>query len=173
MMLPRIPVRITGGMMLNGQLCGQIGIPGHEARHKNRLPLHLQYLFDKSGVYEVRYTRRQDLPGMSGSQPLFQTAWTQIDVLPAQTETPHTPPEDPAESLSDYLPSNLGFADDAHLHLLTDYLYSPTDTVRRYTSLTLGYWSEDEINHYLTDLLRKRGPSDVIVEQTFPQPWSS
>jgi hypothetical protein len=169
-MLPRIPVRTTGGIMLNGPPCGQIAIPGHEARYKNRLPVHLQYRFDKSGVYEVRYTRRRGLPGMSDSQPLFQTAWTQIEILPAQTETPHAPPDDPAEALSDYLPSILGFADDAHLHLLTEYLYSSSDTVRRYTSLALGYWPEDEINHYLTDLLRKRGPSDVIVQQAFRSP---
>jgi hypothetical protein len=168
-MLPRIPVRTTGGM-LNGPPCGQIAIPGHDARYKNRLPVHLQYRFDKSGVYEVRYTRRRDPLGMSDSQPLFQTAWTQIEILPAQTETPHAPPEDPAEVLSDYLPSILGFADDAHLHLLTEYLYSPSDTVRRYTSLALGYWSEDQINRYLTDLLRKRGPSDVLVEQAFRSP---
>jgi hypothetical protein len=168
--LPRIPVRTTGGIMLNGPPCGQIAIPGHEARYKNRLPVHLQYRFDKTGVYEVRYTRRRGLLPMSDSQPLFQTAWTQIEILPAQTETPHAPPEDPAEALSDYLPSILGSADDAHLHLLTDYLYSTTDTVRRYTSLALGYWSENEINRYLTDLLRKRGPSDVIVEQTFRSP---
>ena len=107
---------------------------------------------------------------MSDSQPLFQTAWTQIEILPAQTETSRVPPEDPAEALSDYLPSILGFPDNAHLRLLTDYLYSTTDTVRRYASLALGYWSEDEINRYLTDLLRKRGPSDVIAEQTFRNP---
>ena len=110
-MLPRIPVRTTGGIMLNGPPCGQIAIPGHGARYKNRLPVHLQYRFHKTGVYEVRYTRRRGLPGMSDSQPLFQTAWTQIEILPAQTETPHAPPEDPAEALSDYLPSILGFAD--------------------------------------------------------------
>jgi hypothetical protein len=169
-LLPRIPVRTTGGMVLSGPPCGHISLPGPEARYKNRLPIHLQYRFDQPGRYEVRYTRRRRRLGMSGSQPIFQTAWTPIEILPAQTEIAHAPPENPAEALSDYLPGILGFPDDAHLHLLTDYLYSSTDVVRRYASLALGYWPEDTANRYLTDLLRRRGPSDVIVEPTLRTP---
>src|SRR5207237_1155445 len=86
------------------------------------------YRFDKPGPYEVRYTRRRGLPATRDSQPVVQTAWTQIEILPAQHETPHPEPEDPAEELSDYLPSILGFPDDAHLTLVTGYLYHPNDT---------------------------------------------
>ena len=56
-MLPLIPMRATGGIA-NGLMCGKISI-GRELQHKNRLPLHLQYRFDKPGIYEVRYTRRR------------------------------------------------------------------------------------------------------------------
>lgn len=48
-LLPRIPMRSLGGIA-NGLMCGSIGIAGHEIRHKNRLPLHLQYRFDRPGV---------------------------------------------------------------------------------------------------------------------------
>ena len=168
-MLPRIPIRATGGIA-NGLMCGNIGIPGHEMQHKNRLPLHLQYRFDKPGVYEVRYTRRRGLPGMRDSQAIFQTAWTRIEIQPEQPSAPGAPPQDPAEALSDYLPGILGFPDDAHLALVAAYLYHSNDTVRQYTSLGLAYWPDDEINRRLADLLHTRGPSDVVVERTFRTP---
>ena len=168
-LLPRIPMRATGGLP-NGLMCGNISIPGHEMQHKSRLPLHLQYRFDKPGVYEVRYTRRRGLPGTRDSQPIFQTAWTRIEIQPAQTGTPVAPPQDPAEALSDYLPGILGFPDDAHLALVAEYLYYPNDTVRQYTSLGLAYWPDDETTRRLTELLHTRGPSDVVVERTFRTP---
>jgi len=168
-LLPRIPLRATGGIA-NGLICGNIGIPGHEMQHKNRLPLHLQYRFDKPGVYEVQYTRRRGLPGMRDSQPIFQTAWTRIEIQPALLGAPGAPPQDPAEALSDYLPGILGFPDDAHLALVTEYLYHSNDTVRQYTSMGLAYWPDDGINRRLADLLHTRGPSDVVVERTFRTP---
>jgi hypothetical protein len=168
-LLPRIPLRATGGIA-NGLICGNIGIPGHEMQHKNRLPLHLQFRFDKPGVYEVQYTRRRGLPGMRDSQPIFQTAWTRIEIQPALLGAPGAPPQDPAEALSDYLPGILGFPDDAHLALVTEYLYHSNDTVRQYTSMGLAYWPDDGINRRLADLLHTRGPSDVVVERTFRTP---
>jgi hypothetical protein len=82
---------------------------------------------------------------MPDSQPLFQTAWTQIEILPAQTETLTHRRKIHRKRSAIIFPASSG-SGDAHLHLLPDYLYSSTDTVRRYTSLALGYWSEDEIN---------------------------
>src|SRR5471030_449902 len=168
-LLPRIQLRATGGIA-NGLICGNIGIPCHEMHHKNRLPLHLQYRFDKPGVYEVQYTRRRGLPGMRDSQPIFQTAWTRIEIQPALLGAPGAPPQDPAEALSDYLTGILGFPDDAHLALVTEYLYHSNDTVRQYTSMGLAYWPDDGINRRLADLLHTRGPSDVVVERTFRTP---
>lgn len=167
-LLPRIPMRATSGIGF-GLMCGNIGIPGHEIQHKGRLPLHLQYRFDQPGVYEVRYTRRRGLPGMRDSEPIFQTAWTRIEIRPAPGAL-GAPPQDPGEALSDYLPGILGFPDAAHLALVTGYLYHPNDTVRQYTSLGLAYWSDDQVNRRLTDLLHTRGPSDVVVERTFRTP---
>jgi hypothetical protein len=160
-LLPRIPMQATARIHM-GLMCGNIGIPGHEMQHKNRLPVHLQYRFDQPGVYEVRYTRRLGQP-----EAIFQTAWTRIEIQPAPPSAPVAPPQDPAEALGDYLPGILGFPDAAHLALVTEYLYHPNDTVRQYTSQGLSYWPDDEVNRRLTELLHARGPSDVVVERTF------
>lgn len=168
-LLSRIPM---GAAMRHhvGLMCGSIGVPGHEIGHKNRLPLHLQYRFDHPGVYEVRYTLRRGLPGIRGSEPVFQSAWTAIEIQPAQPGAPGAPPQDPALALSVYLPGILGFPDAAHLALVTGYLYHPNETVRQYASLGLAYWPDEEVNRRLTDLLHTRGPSDVVAERTFRTP---
>jgi hypothetical protein len=110
------------------------------------------------------------LTGARDSQPIFQTAWTSIEIQPPPPGEPGAAPQDPAEALCDYLPSILGFPGDAHLSLVTEYLYHPSDTVRQYTALGLAYWPDDEINRRLTGLLHTRGPSDVVVERTFRTP---
>ncbi len=170
MLLPRIPMRSDSRRIASGPMCGHIGIPGHEVQRKNRLPLHRQYRFDKPGVYEARYTRLNGLPGPPDSQPIFRTAWTRIEILPAQPGAPVAPPQDIGELLSDYLPGILGFPDDAHLRLFTEYLYHADDRVREYTSRGLAFWSDDEINRRLTDLLHTRGPSNFVAEWTFRTP---
>jgi hypothetical protein len=169
-MIPRIPLPPSANSSGGGLMCGSIGLPGHEMPHQGRLPLHLQYRFDKPGVYEVRYTRWPAMPRSPAMAPLTQTAWTQIEIQPIQPLRPGPPPQDPGEALSDYLPGILGFPDDAHLRLLTDYLYHPSDTVRRYASLGLDYWPAEQIDRHLTELLHTRGPSDVLVERTYRSP---
>jgi hypothetical protein len=168
--LPRIPVQGPPRPPSAGVMCGHIGIPGREMQHKNRLPVHLQYRFDQPGVYEVRYTRRTAPPNTRDSQPVFQSAWTGIEILPGPPGAPGAPPQDPVDALGDYLPSILGFPDDAHLALVVGYLYHPTETVRRYALQALNFWPEDVIIRRLADLLRTRGPSDVVVERTFLTP---
>jgi hypothetical protein len=172
-MLPRIPLPPSATSSGGGLMCGSIGLPGHEIGHKNRLPLHLKYRFDKLGVYEVRYTRWPGMPRTTSTAPVTQTAWTRIEIQPQQPWRPSPPPQDPAEALSDYLPGILGFPDDAHLYLVTDYLYHPSDIVRQYASLGLNYWPEAEINRRLTELLGTRGPSDVLVERTYRSPGAA
>jgi hypothetical protein len=162
-------MRPTGGIV-NGLTCGNIGIPGHEMQHRNRLPLHLWYRFDKPGLYEVRYARRGGLPGTRDSAPVFQTAWARIEIQSAEPTISRVRPQDPAEAISDYLPGILGFPDAAHFSLVAEYLYHPNETVRQYTSLGLAYWPDDEINRSLAELLHTRGPSDVVVERTFRTP---
>jgi hypothetical protein len=166
-LLPRIAVRPTGGVRINGLVCGHIGVPGRPAQHENRLPLHLQYRFDRPGAYEVRYTRTSGRPG---APPVYQTAWTSIEIQPAQPFAAPPPPRDPAETIGDYLPSLLGLPDDARLPLVAEFLYDANDAVRRYAWSGLADWPADQIDRLLTDLLHKRGPSDVMVEPTFRTP---
>ena len=135
-------------------------------KHLGRLPLHLQYRFETPGVYEVRYTRKADEFGPRRDETLFRSAWTQVEVLPALPATLASPPQDPVEILSDFLPAILGFPDGERLSIVLDYLYHPEETVRRYAANSLGYWPDDEIQRRLSALVRTRGPSDVFVDQT-------
>lgn len=166
--------RIAGGQPSfgfngSGSLCGSTGLPG-PAIHKHRLPLHLQYRFAKPGVYEVQYAFRPPQIGLGQPELVSYSAWTRIEILPGPPAAPGPPPADPVEALTDYLPSILGFPDDAHLALVTGYLYHPTDLVRRYAAAGLSYWPTEKVDRLLVDLLRKRGPSDVIAWQTYRTP---
>ncbi|MCI0388714.1 MAG: hypothetical protein MOB07_08105 [Acidobacteria bacterium] len=164
-LLPRIvtsrPCGITGGLP-----CGNIGIPGHPMKHPGRLPLHLQYRFETPGAYEVRYTRKADQFGPRSVEALYRSAWTRMEVKPkAEVQNgPH--PQDPAEILSDFLPSILGFSDEVRLPVVLEYLYHPEETIRQYAACGLSYWPEDEVRRRLRALVRTKGPSDVIVDRT-------
>ncbi len=162
-LLPRIPVRPPGAMMINGPLCGMIQIPGPPPQHTGRLPLHLQYRFEKPGVYEVRYTLKPDLFGSRADQVVQQSAWTRFEVLPAQARPRQTAPLDPAEILSDYLPSVLGFSDAAGLKITLRYLYHPEEIVRRYAESALLYWPQEEVDREAAALVRTKGPTDVLM----------
>ena len=163
-LLPRIVVRylinVSGGLS-----CGVIGIPGRPMKHLGRLPLHLQYRFETPGIYEVRYTRKADEFGPRRAETLFRSDWTRMEVQPATPATIASPPQDPVEILSDFLPSILGFPNGERISVVLDYLYHPQETVRRYAANDLGYWPDDEIQRRLSALVRTRGPSDVFVDR--------
>jgi len=163
-LLPRIVVRysirVSGGLS-----CGAIGIPGRSMKHPGRLPLHLQYRFETPGIYEVRYTRKADEFGPRRDETLFRSAWTPVEVQPAAPAPIASPPQDPVEILSDFLPSILGFPDGERLSVVLDYLYHPEETVRRYAANSLGYWPDGEVQRRLSALVRTRGPSDVFVDR--------
>ncbi len=161
-LLPRIPVR-SGPMMINGNPCGTIQIPGHAPQHTGRLPLHLQYSFEKAGIYEVRYTLKPDLFGSRADKVVQQSAWTRFEVLPAQARAPQIAPMDPEEILSDYLPGVLGFSDAAGLRIALQYLYHPEEIVRRYAESALLYWPLEEVDREVAALIRTKGPTDVVV----------
>jgi hypothetical protein len=164
-LLPRIVVRYSirapGGLS-----CGVIGIPGRPMKHLGRLPLHLQYRFETPGVYEVRYSRKADQHGPRRDETLFRSAWTRVEVQPATPAPIGSPPQDPVEILSDFLPGILGFPDGERLSVVLDYLYHPEETVRRYAANALGYWPDDEIQGRLKSLVRDKGPSDVVIDRT-------
>jgi len=162
-LLPRIVVRNSIRPALGGLICGVMGIP---VKHPGRMPLHLQYRFETPGIYEVRYTRKDSPLGPGQYKTLFRSDWTRMEILPAATAPIASPPQDPVEILSDYLPNLLGFPDGERLSVVLDYLYHPEQTVRRYAANALGYWPEDEVQRRLSALARNPGPSDVFENLT-------
>ena len=149
------------GIMGPGNGCGNdLAYPGSSRPHSGRLPLHLLYRFDAAGVYEVRYAR---LNNIFAQEIRTQSDWTKINILTARPPVPRVAPQDPSEILSDYLPSILGFPNTATLSVVVEYLYHPDETVRRYASAALDWWSEAEVERRLAEAIRTSGPSDVVM----------
>jgi hypothetical protein len=127
---------------------GRVGLP-HEvpSQYLHRIPLHLLYSFDRPGVYEVRYTEYRDIAG--GKKTVYQQSdWTSIEVSPstdAQRRAAFlaltaSPPDDPVELLSNFLPSLLARHDEAALRVLSRYLDFPDPQVRSYAGYALNYF---------------------------------
>jgi hypothetical protein len=164
--LAPIAFTYSGGRSGPGNGCGNDrSIAGHPVAHQGRLPLHLQYRFEKPGVYEMRYTRKRRI---SSPEVLLQSEWTRIEILAAQSAPRRAQPQDPAEILNDFLPSILGFPDAASLSAVLEYVYHPNENIRRYAATSLGYWPEKEIERRIAELIRTKGPSDVIVFLNIP-----
>ncbi|MBO0800846.1 MAG: hypothetical protein J2P31_18670, partial [Blastocatellia bacterium] len=97
---------------------------------------------------------------------LFRSAWTRVEVLPAAPNPLASPPQDPVEILSDFLPGILGIPDGERLKVVLDYLYHPEEVVRRYAAYSLGYWPDGEVQSRLNSLARDKGLSEVVVDRT-------
>jgi hypothetical protein len=162
-LLPRVVAKSTMAVTFVGSPCGGIAIPGNAPPHTGRLPLHLQYHFEKPGIYEVRYTLKRMRFESNGDDVAQQSAWTRFEVLPAQARPRRTPATDPAEILTDYLPSVVGFSDAAGLQIVLGYLYHPNDFVRRYAQSVVSYWPQQEIDTRVAELVRTKGPTDALV----------
>jgi len=136
-----------------------------------RLPLHLLYRLDAPGTYEVRYTLLAMPPGVAGQAEFrARSEWTAIQILPAapnqragwlRTLRAHLPTE-PAELLTDTLPSLLAVPDDASLEILVGYLYHPDQGVRHYALDGLFYWPDETVSRRLNALLAARGPNEDV-----------
>ncbi|HYL78005.1 MAG TPA: IPT/TIG domain-containing protein [Bryobacteraceae bacterium] len=159
------PIRI------GGNICGPYAT-GTKMR-SDRLPLHLLYRLDVPGEYEVRYTLRKTPPRVVPDQVDLRarSEWTPIQVLPAKPNQRaewlqsirNHPPTDPAELLTDTLPSLLGVPDDASFDILAGYIYHPDVSVRRYALSGLSYWPLDYSLPKIRALLKTQGPNDAIT----------
>jgi hypothetical protein len=159
--LPRIAFSELTGHAGPGNGCGNdISIAGHPVPHQGRLPLHLQYHFEKPGVYEVRYTRVRTI---FNPEVRFRSEWTRIEVLAAQPVRPRAQSQDPAEILRDTLPNLLGLPDSVSLSTILQYVYHPNESIRWYAAMGLGYWPVKEVEGRIAELIRTKGPSDVLV----------
>ena len=105
----------------------------------NRLPLHLQYHFTEPGIYEVRYSRYGD-DSATSRLLRFQSAWTPINILPAEPREIPTPPDNPENLRRDFLPNLLADRSVAALALLVTYLYHSDPQIREYAAAALNYW---------------------------------
>lgn len=169
-LLPRIAsiaTQVFGGIAYSDPICGFLGLTA-ASHHLGRVPLHLQYRFDRPGIYEVRYTLRH---GPDDSTE-FQSAWTPIEILPGNpaerarwlAEMAAHAPSGMADLLTDFLPSIMGVPDEASLQLLCQYLYHPDTLVRQFAMYGLTYWPAEQADAAVTQVTRTRGPSDVAVD---------
>lgn len=148
------------GEIVSGNPCGSIGLYGGPIPHTGSLPLHLQYRFDAPGIYEVRYSNNSFL----GSDIHWQSDWTPVEVFPAAPRFIGAHPQDPAEILSDFLPGILARRDEETLTVVLEYLYHPSETVRRYAAGALYYWPDADVDARLRALVKAGGPTDVAVQ---------
>lgn len=95
----------------------------------------------------------------------MQSEWTPIQILPSTPRTIGAHPQNPAEILSDFLPNLLALRNDEALKVFLEYLYHPSDLVRRYAGLALYYWPDIEVDKRLLALVRANGPTDVAVQR--------
>jgi hypothetical protein len=170
-LLPRIAdfsKQAFEGMTVSGPACGSIGFSS-EPHFKDRLPLHLQYRFDKPGTYEVRLSKRNVF---SSDAPSVVAPWTKIEILPADARARRLwladriahAPTNTADLLTDFLPGILGVPDVESLLALRPYLYHPDRLVREYAMYGLTYWPPNQVAPKLWEWIRAQGPSDVTVD---------
>ena len=161
-LLPRISVP-SAPMIYSGPPCRNLATPSHWPEYAGRLPIHLQYRFEKPGLYEMQYTLKKSSFGPAPGEKELQSDWTRLEIFSSQPRPVQPAPSDPTEILSDYLPGILGFADARGLQIVLGYLYHSSDLVRRYAQLALSYWPQQKIDARVAELVRTKGPTDVMV----------
>jgi len=171
-LLPRmasLATQASGGTPGSGFMCGSLGLRA-KSHHLGRIPLHLQYRFDRPGTYEVRYTFRKGTD--PAEPPDLQSAWTPIEVLPGSpaerarwlADMAAHAPTDAVGLLTDFLPAIMGVPDEPSLQLLCQYLYHPDTLVRQFAMYGLTYWPDEQSGAAVMQVTRTRGPSDVAVD---------
>jgi hypothetical protein len=159
---------IGGVVGFGGGPCSSMGLPGKPSK-TGRLPLHLLYRFDQPGQYEVRFTR------LAGDAKTIRerSPWTIIHILPASSSQraewlsrmAKAAQAAPAELLSDFLLSLLGYGDANSLALLVGYLYNADNSVRQFVSRSLlAYYDKTVLLPALQQALRSNGPSQTVTE---------
>jgi hypothetical protein len=165
------------GAGLSGNPCGSYAPLA--ARSVDVLPLHLLYRFSTPGTYEVRYTLLTQPGSLVSARIRAQSDWTPIVVLPSgpnqrrewlKSMIKRASSADAGETLSDLLPSVLGFPDEASFQIVANSLYSPDASVRRYAMDGLSYWPEDATSEKLFASLRTKAPSEELIRFLLRRP---
>jgi hypothetical protein len=156
----------TYGTIGQGSL---VGLP-HEPKNPRRLPLHLEYRFDTPGSYEVRYLG-YDFRYPMEKHVLARSAWIPIEVRPFSAASRQawlgsmrsTPPADPVEWLSDYLPSLLAVPDAAVLPFLKNALYHSDSLVRGYALNALALFEGALLAGSIPATIQANGPTTELA----------
>ena len=167
--LPRIATaasqQIGGGMSSGFGPCGTSSYPGATGHKADRIPLHLQYKFDTPGTYEIQFQLDEGWRGK------ITSAWTPIEIQPATSQDRDAWiadlssrwPSDPAELVTDALPSVMGVPDAKSLELVMDALYHPDGWVRQYAMGGLTYWPDSQSLPAVMAAVRGRGVDDFAL----------
>jgi len=135
---------------------------------KNRLPLHLLYALDKSGIYSVRWTvvRQMTETGVA------QSDWLDFEVRQSTPEQrkdwfeKHRSrvPSDAAEFVGDFLPSLLADAPDPRgLQVVLEQLYSTEPLIHGCALGSLPFFREEDVRSQVLDMLHLRGPNEGLA----------
>jgi hypothetical protein len=146
-----------------------ISLP-HEPENPRRLPLHLAYRFDTPGLYEVRYLG-YDFRYPREKNVLARSPWIPIQVRPFSAarrqawldSLRRTPPADPVEWLSDYLPSVLTVPDAAVLPFLKRALYHPDSLVRTYALNSLALFDDAVLAGSIPETIEANGSTPELA----------
>lgn len=139
--LANLPFRpVTGSLWM-------VGLPVEPRKELlSRAPLHLQFPFDKPGIYQVRYSGPTGgIPERSVREP---SEWTRIEVkqsTPAQrrasfAQLTANQPKEPTELLARYLPSILSTRNEEALRIVAQFLDSSDPVLKQYASYALNYF---------------------------------
>ncbi len=170
-LLPRfasLSTQALGLTSFSGPPCGFLSLPAGSHRG-GRIPLHLQYRFNRPGIYEVRYSA---LPTWSTETPAHvRSAWTRIEILPGGaaarakwlTERETHAPLEASALVTDFLPDILGVPDSRSLRILVPYLQHSDSLVRQFAMYGLTYWPLAQASASVINLVLAKGPSDAAV----------
>ena len=115
-------------------------------------------------------------PPATTSHVLARSPWVPINIHPATPGQRHKwlaamrgrEPSDPAEWISDYLPSLLAVHDASALPYLKDALYHPDNLVRQYTLNALALFDDSLISTWIPATIEANGPT---VELAYMLSW--
>ena len=161
------PHPVSGADSGDGIVCGSAAPAGSP---ENRLPLHVLYPLNVTGVYSVRWTEITDGPYNADPKPRAQSDWLTFEVLQATPEQHESwirnllahPPEDDGHLAGDFLPSLLAAEPDPRaLNTFVKYLYADNLMVSRVAASSLELFPQAEVLRAVAASLEHHGPSET------------
>ena len=149
--LEKVPFKpwVGGGGILDGWIAPP-------SSPKNRLPLHLQYLLDKPGMYSVRWTmlRHNFQNGQMIETVVAQSDWLDFQVQQSSPDQRKdwfeghrkNVPGDPGEFVGDFLPSLLANAPNPRaLEVVLEQMYATKPLISGCALGSLRFFREEDV----------------------------